>query len=157
LAVGAVLDQRAAREQARHTPPPPVATREYRTGRGQRASGTLADGSAFQLGPMSVLRVPGTYPAPNRAVELEGGGYFNVVHDEKHPFSVRTARTMVRDIGTRFIVRGRPDEHRVEVAIAEGKVFIEPGDSAVDTHAVHVAGGPRKLVVEAGQAAVVDD
>jgi transmembrane sensor len=112
--------------------------REYRTVAGQRASGTLPDGSAFQLGPLSVLRVLSGYDAPERVVELEGDGYFNVTHDARHPFSVRTARSTIHDIGTRFIVRARPTETRLEVAVADGKVAID------------------SLTVNAGQAARVD-
>ena len=112
--------------------------REYRTVAGQRASGTLPDGSAFQLGPLSVLRVLSGYDAPERVVELEGDGYFNVTHDARHPFSVRTARSTIRDIGTRFIVRARPTETRLEVAVADGKVAID------------------SLTVNAGQAARLD-
>jgi transmembrane sensor len=116
----------------------PDDVREYRTVAGQRASGTLPDGSAFQLGPLSVLRVLSGYGAPERAVELEGDGYFNVTHDAHHPFSVHTARSTIHDIGTRFIVRARPTETRLEVAVADGKVAID------------------SLTVGAGQAARVD-
>jgi ferric-dicitrate binding protein FerR (iron transport regulator) len=141
LLIGVSADHRAARDQARLLPAPHDTLREYRTDRGQRASVTLPDGSAFQLGPLSVLRVPSGYGAPARIVELEGDGYFNVAHDARHPFSVRTARTTIHDVGTRFVVRARPTEQRIEVAVAEGTVSIEAG----------------KLVLGAGQAAFVDE
>jgi transmembrane sensor len=143
LIIGISADHRASNERARRLPPPREAAREYRTDRGQRASVTLPDGSAFQLGPLSVLRVPSGYGAPARVVELEGDGYFNVAHDARHPFSVRTARTTIHDIGTRFVVRARSTEQRVEVAVAEGTVSIEPRSE-------------RELMVGAGQAAFVD-
>jgi transmembrane sensor len=144
LIIGVSADHRASTERARRLPPPREAAREYRTDRGQRASVTLPDGSAFQLGPLSVLRVPSGYGMPARVVELEGDGYFNVAYDARHPFSVRTARTTIHDVGTRFVVRARSTEQRVEVAVAEGTVSIEPRSE-------------RKLMVGAGQAAFVDE
>jgi len=146
------------RERAGPPPKAPDVVREYRTDRGQRASVTLPDGSAFQLAPLSVLRVPASYGSPDRVVELEGDGYFNVAHDPKHPFSVRTGRTTIRDIGTRFIVRARSTERRVEVAVAEGEVSIESlANPGVTTNAARMARQPRPLMVGAGQVALVDE
>jgi transmembrane sensor len=147
-----------ARERVGSLPPVREVVREYRTDRGQRASVTLPDGSAFQLAPMSVLRVPAAYGAPERVVELEGDGYFNVAHDPAHPFSVRTARTTIRDVGTRFIVRARPTESRVEVAVAEGEVSIEPRSNTDGTTPVaRISRKPRTLTVSAGQVALIDE
>ena len=147
-----------ARERAGPPPTAPEVVREYRTDRGQRASVTLPDGSAFQLAPLSVLRVPASYGLPDRVVELEGDGYFNVAHDPRHPFSVRTARTTIRDVGTRFIVRARSTERRVEVAVAEGEVSIESRSNSGElTTAVRTARAPRPLMVGAGQVALVDE
>ena len=157
LIIAVFATQRAGSEGDR----PPVALsdtgRVYRTHRGQRASGTLPDGSAFQLGPLSVLRVPTGYGGTARVVELEGDGYFNVTHDERRPFAVRTARTTIRDLGTRFIVRARPTEQRVEVAVAEGEVSIEPLNQQGTSDARAPSNEPRRLMVTAGQVALVDE
>jgi transmembrane sensor len=150
---GVWAERRAAGGRENATRAVQEAAREYRTEVGQRASVTLPDGSAFQLGPLSTLRVPSGYGKPDRVVELDGDGYFNVVHDQAHPFSVRTSRTTIRDIGTRFVVRARSTERRVEVAVADGQVAIDrraparfatPADSA-------------PLMVSAGEAALVDE
>jgi ferric-dicitrate binding protein FerR (iron transport regulator) len=157
LLAGLWADQRAERHRVATAPPAREPTREYRTERGQRASVTLPDGSAFQLGPMSVLRVVSGYGAPERVVELEGDAYFNVTHDEQHPFSVRTARTTIRDVGTRFVVRARPAEPRVEVAVAAGRVAIEPVAVAHTKRTKHLPEDSGRLLVGAGQAALVDE
>jgi len=156
LFAGVWADQRAERSRARERRPAQPPTREYRTEAGQRASVTLPDGSAFQLGPMSVLRVLGGYGSPDRVVELEGDGYFNVTHDEKHPFSVRTARTTIRDIGTRFVVRARPTERSVEVAVADGEVAIDriASGRAASSEPSQPSGA---LMVTAGRAALIDE
>ena len=157
LLVGIPTARHVARERA--GPPPTVApiVREYRTDRGQRASFTLPDGSAFQLGPLSVLRVPATYASNERVVELEGDGYFNVAHDPRHPFSVRTARMTIRDIGTRFIVRARATERSVEVAVAEGEVSIETTSSPDAMNIVRTPQQSQPLTVVAGQVARLDE
>jgi ferric-dicitrate binding protein FerR (iron transport regulator) len=158
LFIGIAVGENVARDRARRAPPAREAMREYRTDRGQRASVTLPDGSAFQLGPLSVLRVSSGYGAPERVVELEGDGYFNVTHDAAHPFSVRTARTTIHDIGTRFVVRARSTEQRVEVAVADGEVSIEPlRDHAAISETMPATRAPRALMVTAGQAALVDE
>lgn len=153
LFAGVWAERRVARERDRAKPVTQEATREYRTERGQRASVTLPDGSVFQLGPLSVLRMPGGYGKPNRVVELDGDGYFNVVHDEQHPFFVRTARTTIRDIGTRFVVRARPAERRVEVAVAEGQVAIDQPASPRNA----TSSDRQPLMVGAGEAVLVDE
>jgi ferric-dicitrate binding protein FerR (iron transport regulator) len=157
LLAGVWLDQRADHHRATTQRPAPERVREYRTERGQRASVTLPDGSAFQLGPMSVLRVLPGYGAPERVVELEGDAYFNVTHDARRPFSVHTPRTTIRDIGTRFVVRARPTEPRVEVAVAAGGVAIEPIATNSATREPHPARDSGSLLVRAGQAALVDE
>jgi transmembrane sensor len=156
LLVGVYADRQVSPERVRHQAVAPAAMREYRTGRGQRASGTLPDGSAFQIGPLSVLRIPDSYSGAARVVELEGDGYFNVIHDVAHPFSVRAARATIRDVGTRFVVRARAAESRVEVAVAEGEVALDAntlGASSEHPDKLNVA---APVVLSAGQAAFVD-
>jgi transmembrane sensor len=101
-------------------------TREYHTDRGQRGAFKLPDGSAVQLGPQSSLRVESGYQTPARVVTLEGDAYFHVTHDTRHPFVVRTSRGDIRDLGTRFVVRARPNDDEMQVAVAEGSVGIGP-------------------------------
>jgi len=157
VAVGVWAQHRGLTSRAASSPAPPVAVREYRTERGQRASVTLPDGSALQLGPLSVLRVGADYGTPSRTVELEGDGYFNVTHDVRHPFSVKTGRTTIRDVGTRFIVRARADESRVEIAVADGEVAVEtlPAASATASGPGMLTSGP--LHVAARHVALVDE
>lgn len=158
LVAGVWTNQQLIRERARNQPPAEEEVREYRTARGQRASGILPDDSAFELGPLSVLRVSASYGARDRFVDLEGDGYFNVIHDSHHPFAVRTARSTIRDIGTRFVVRARPSEPRVEVAVAEGEVAVGPRERHRAMREVVQPGEARAgLMVGAGQAARMDE
>ena len=104
--------------------PAPVAAKEYRTTRGQRLALKLADGSSILLAPASVLRIDPAYGARARPVALEGEAYFDVAHDAARPFSVRTSRTVARDLGTRFVVRAYADEPVTDVVVAEGRVAV---------------------------------
>jgi ferric-dicitrate binding protein FerR (iron transport regulator) len=85
---------------------------------------TLQDGTHLVLGPASRLRVPADFGVRDRTVDLDGEGYFTVVHDVAHPFAVRTARATVRDVGTTFSVRDYADDREERVAVAEGEVAI---------------------------------
>jgi len=111
-----------------------LAMHELKTSRGQRLSLSLPDGSSVMLGPESVLRYSAAYGVGSRSVTLEGDGYFEVNHDAAHPFEVRTAHGIARDLGTRFVVRARGDAAPVDVAVAEGRVALSSkagGDSVV--------------------------
>ena len=105
-------------------PAPPM--REYVTGRGQRITMQLADGSQLILAPQSRLQIPAEF-APGRQareVVLNGEAFFTVTHDAQHPFRVRTGSAVVEDIGTRFDLRAYPEDSTVSVAVADGAVAL---------------------------------
>ncbi len=132
-----------------------LAARTYLTERGQRASVQLSDGSAIQLGPQTTLRVDEGFGTRHRTVTLDGDGYFHVIHDASRPFIVRTSRGEVRDLGTRFVVRARGREPRVDVAVAEGTVVI--GKNATPATSVISALGGDSVVLNAGEIATIDE
>ncbi len=115
-----------------------VPVREYATLRGQRATIHLVDGTRVILGPASKLRVPADYgrtPGDTvpftslssvgpRTVALEGEGYFDVAHDAARSFAVRVGSQLVRDIGTKFVVRAYDLKRSVDVAVTEGVVLV---------------------------------
>lgn len=115
-----------------------IPAKEYATVRGQRATIQLVDGSRVILGPASKLTVPADYgraagdtqpftstsSAGPRVLTLAGEGYFDVAHDAARPFAVQTASGMVRDIGTKFVVRAYERGHTLDVAVTEGAVLL---------------------------------
>jgi transmembrane sensor len=104
-----------------------AAMREVETEPGQRATVRLADGTRVEVGADSRLRYMPELGGARREVYLEGEAYFDVVHDDRRPFVVHTARAVVRDLGTKFNVRSYADVPAVEVVVAEGAVAVAPG------------------------------
>lgn len=100
----------------------PVAPTLHASGSGQRLEVSLPDGSMVVLAPRSTLRVPADFAA-DREVALEGEAWFEVVHDDAHPFTVTVAGFDVRDLGTRFTVDGRRPA-TVVVTVLEGEVLV---------------------------------
>jgi len=83
----------------------------------------LLDGSTTSLGAASSLRV--AYTAERRRVVLERGiALFDVVADKFRPFEVEVQGTIVRAVGTRFLV-SRHEDGRVEVTVYEGIVQVD--------------------------------
>ena len=117
---------------------PPATVMTYSTAVGERDSVRLADGSSVILGPSSRLDVAASYGAPTREVELQGEGYFSVVHDAAHPFTVRAGGATIVDVGTTFTVRD--DAARgLRVAVTSGSVRVSRGSTA-DSGVVLAAG-----------------
>lgn len=99
------------------------------TGRAERRSVTLADGSVLQIDPESRLRI--RLQKHERDVALERGrALFRVAKDPTRPFVVRADATQVRAVGTQFGVE--QSREGIVVTVAEGKVAVRPSDMAAD-------------------------
>jgi transmembrane sensor len=86
----------------------------------------LADGSQIELNTDTVVRL--SMDAGRRIAKLEKGeAYFQIVHDDLHPFVVETAGHRVTDLGTQFSVRNQAGE--IEVALVEGRARLESANS----------------------------
>jgi transmembrane sensor len=142
------------------------------TGRGQRLTVTLLDGSHVTLAPDSRLTAPVGFGRTTREVTLDGKAYFDVVHDSLHPFTVIAASERIRDIGTQFVVdaytrdqtpSGTPgaaaarNQPRMQVAVAAGAVRIEsPPLTPAARPWVSAVGEGGATIVKAGEIARVD-
>jgi ferric-dicitrate binding protein FerR (iron transport regulator) len=103
--------------------------REVTTQRGQRAVLDLADGSRVILGAESRLRIPtgfgGSAREDSRDLYLDGKAYFEVRHDNEHPFRVHTETGVAEDVGTSFVVTAYPETNGMEVAVTSGAVSLD--------------------------------
>jgi transmembrane sensor len=113
-------------------------TQTYATTLGEFYRVTLADGTSVSLNTNTRVRVALT--KTQRRVELlQGEAQFEVAHDSQRPFLVAAGDTVVRAVGTAFVVRLR-SQQSVDVLVSEGKVAINP---------------PSRTTVSAGQMALV--
>lgn len=106
---------------------------EYTTSVAQLTPVTLPDGSRIILAPDSRLRLSKKFGSTNRDVYLEGKASFTVVQDAKRPFTVITKTTNVQVLGTEFVVERYDHEHRVQVAVKTGRVYITKSASALSS------------------------
>lgn len=135
------------------------ASRTFTTPRAAKLSLRLPDGTQAELAPSSTLRLPATYGAHDRTVELIGEAVFTVTHDEQRPFAVRTARFVARDLGTRFVVRAYAEDSTAEVVVAEGVVAVTR-ESPAARHAsdsIVLGRGERMQLAADGRLAVARD
>ena len=116
----------------------------------------LADGTRVWLNAESELRFPETFGGGERRVYVKAEVFFDVAHDEAHPFVVSTGRGDVRVLGTRFnltdyagtplaatLVEGRirfhtPDGRDYDVRPSQQLTFDEAGGT-VDVQTVDVS------------------
>ena len=131
----------------------------YATPVGGREVIALSDGSQVEINTDTVLRV--SADQQHRTVTLDRGeAYFQIRHDERHPFVVNVFGHRVTDLGTEFVVRA--DADRVEVALVEGRARIDAADgervhSAVLTPGdVAVATTSSVLVTKKPEASLAD-
>jgi transmembrane sensor len=98
--------------------------RTFTSAIGERVSLTLLDGTQVVLAPASRLQVPQAYGSGARTVLLEGEANFHVVHDGRHPFTVKAANAVATDVGTTFDVRAYRDDPVVRVVVSDGQVSL---------------------------------
>lgn len=97
------------------------------TARGETYQVRLPDGTLVYLNASSRLSYsPVLLQEGKRHVHLEGEGYFEVAHDKRHPFVVRTSGQEIEVLGTHFNVSAYPDETIVYTTLLEGQVRVRP-------------------------------
>jgi transmembrane sensor len=118
--------------RARQAESPP-AVRVASTAAGERATFRLPDGTGVMLGVASALRYPANFGEGEREVTVEGEAYFDVVHDARRPFVVRTGQLVAKDLGTQFTARFYPEDAVARVVVREGRLAIRASQSAQTT------------------------
>jgi ferric-dicitrate binding protein FerR (iron transport regulator) len=98
--------------------------------RGSKKFMQLADGSKLWLNAGSKIVFSNGFAGGTREMTLEGEAFFDVKHDERHPFIIHTGRLDVRVLGTTLNVRAYPGDSTMETTLINGKVEIDvPGDA----------------------------
>jgi ferric-dicitrate binding protein FerR (iron transport regulator) len=126
------------------------------TPRGGQYQLVLQDGTKVWLNAASILRYPAAFTGQERKVELNGEGYFEVMHN-KTPFIVVVPATAakpaqeVRVLGTQFNVMAYADEPQMKTTLLEGKVKV----AAVNKEMI-LSPGQQALLAPSG-ALKIDD
>lgn len=90
----------------------------------------LSDGTKVWLNAKSTLKFPVAFGKNQRNVELEGEGYFEVVHNKAKPFLVSAREMNIQVLGTHFNISAYDDDNVVEASLIEGSVKASHGNSA---------------------------
>ena len=94
------------------------------TPKGEKKIVSLPDGSRVVLNSESKLTYYSDF-IHNRSINLEGEGFFDVVKDEAHPFTVLTRNISTTALGTSFNIRAYGEVPDIQVSLASGKVRVE--------------------------------
>ncbi len=97
--------------------------RTVKVAHSERLAITLSDGTKITLDAGSELKIPNDYDK-ERNVYLKGEAFFQVAHDEAHPFRVFANNALVRVLGTEFNVRAWDEVPVVTVTVKRGKVSL---------------------------------
>jgi len=88
---------------------------------GSRINFSLPDGTNGWLNSGSSLE----YKLPfsnNRKINLLGEAWFDVAHDNNHPFEIVAGNSKVKVLGTKFNLNAYPEDNYVEVVLEDGMV-----------------------------------
>lgn len=94
-----------------------------KTPSGQFFTLLLPDGTVVKLNAQSEFRFPTRFATDKREVYLKGEAYFDVHHDPKHPFVVKTDYFEAKAVGTSFNVRAYTSE-QANVTLVEGRLIV---------------------------------
>ena len=104
----------------------------YKTARAQQSPPIiLSDGTKIWLNAASSLHFPTSFKKDKRIVEITGEAYFEVAHDSKRPFYVKTKSSTIRVLGTHFDVMDYPDEAYSKATLLEGSISMQSGTKSI--------------------------
>ena len=95
------------------------------TPRGGTYQVTLPDGTSVILNSGSTLKFPSTFDgSAQRMVQISGEAYFEVVHNKKVPFRVKSDDQIVEVLGTHFNINSYKEEPSVKTTLLQGSVKV---------------------------------
>lgn len=84
----------------------------------------LSDGTLVTLNHDTKINYPDQFPNDIREVSIEGEAFFEVTPNPNKPFIIHAGEATVKVLGTSFSVNAYPENDRVEVIVASGKVEV---------------------------------
>jgi transmembrane sensor len=136
--------------------PATIAYNILTTPRGGQYQLKLPDGTRVWLDAASSIRYPTAFTGNERNVEITGQVYFEVIHNDKMPFRVRAANTLIEDIGTSFNVNDYDDEPEQHIALLEGAIKIAFHAASAEDKAIQLRPGQQASVSAQGKIGIED-
>lgn len=100
-------------------------------GRGIRKTVLLPDGTKVWLNADSKLSYnPQMTKAGSRFVTLEGEAFFDVTHDNKHPFIINANKVSIKVLGTSFNIKAYTNDKKCETTLIRGSVELTLNDDS---------------------------
>jgi transmembrane sensor len=98
---------------------------------GKTSEVLLPDGTKVFLNAGSRLVYPENFSGKTREVFLIGEAFFDVKHDQDHPFIVQVSDLHIKVLGTRFNISAYSGENIIETVLVEGKVRLEKNNAGL--------------------------
>lgn len=102
----------------------------------ERKQFNLSDGTKVWLSPNSKLSYSNRFIGIERKVSLDGEAFFEVAHDARHPFVIKTGQISATVLGTTFNVTAYKDQRTINVTLVSGSVAVAldgPNNGQSDT------------------------
>lgn len=126
--------------------PVDIAVLTKETGKGQKLTVHLSDGSTVKINSMSSISYNEFFTDSSRVLYLTGEAFFDVARDSLRPFKVITKNITTTALGTSFNIKSMKSGYSTTVFLESGKVsventevadyekvFLEPGQQAFST------------------------
>lgn len=84
----------------------------------------LIDDTQILVNKNSTIKFSNNRTTPKTNVFLTGEAYFNVAHQDFHPFVIHTQETKIKVLGTEFNVNSYSNNKKTQVSLVEGSVEI---------------------------------
>lgn len=94
------------------------------TPNGRQFAATLPDGTRVWLNAASSIRYPTVFTKHERAVEVTGEVYMEVMADKSKPFLVRVNDLEVQVLGTSFNINAYHDEPNIKTTLLDGSIKV---------------------------------
>jgi len=91
----------------------------------------LSDGTKVFLNAGSRLVYPEKFSGKTREVLLVGEAFFDVTHDQAHPFVVQVSDLRIKVLGTQFNISAYPSDPNIETVLASGRINIEKNNAGL--------------------------
>ncbi|MGY4385216.1 transmembrane sensor [Pedobacter sp. UYP24] len=101
-----------------------IAYTNFSTSAGERKMLMLSDGTSLTLNSASTIRVSTDFSTKRNVEILDGEVFFNVKHDVKKPFIIKSGAMTTQVLGTSFSILAYKELNKFSVGVTSGKVGV---------------------------------